>query len=134
MSETETVTLSFPRKAPYYTVARLVVGGMAAPLQMSFDALDDLQLAISSLLDSEDLPSVHDNLTLRLEVSDHSMQATLGRFVPNSVDVAFERSREHAGELDLRRLLDIIVDSVDVGERDGGDWVTLTKCVKAGAL
>ena len=134
MNDSETVVLSFPRKAPYFAVARLVVGGLAAPLEMSYDALDDLQLAISSLLDNEDLPAA-DQLTLKLHVGDGSMRASLGRFPAESVEVAFRRSSDKEGELDLRKLLDTIVDGVEVApDGDGHEWVTLTKKVKAEAV
>lgn len=132
----DTVALSFPRDSRYYAVARLVVGGMAAPLQMSYDALDDLQLAISSLLDHEDLATgaadgVLDDVRLRLEVDDQQLVASLGAFELGSLDRAFERSASQGGDLGLRRLLDTIVDDVSVEPADGGEWVSLTKRVKA---
>lgn len=131
MNDSETVVLSFPRKSEYFAVARLVVGGLAAPLQMSYDALDDLQLAISSLLDNEDLPAAEE-LTLRLQVDDGCMRASLGRFPADSVDTAFHRSTDKGGELGLRKLLDTIVDEVQVApDGDGHEWVTLTKRVGA---
>jgi hypothetical protein len=133
----DSVTLSFPRDNRYYAVARLVVGGMAAPLQMSYDALDDLQLAISSLLDHEDLASGAapvsgmEDVQLRLEVDEHQLVAALGAFAPGSLDRAFERSARQGGELGLRRLLDTIVDDVQVTANGEDEWVTLTKRVKA---
>ncbi|MCW2921501.1 MAG: hypothetical protein JWL76_1375 [Thermoleophilia bacterium] len=133
----DTVALSFPRDSRYYAVARLVVGGMAAPLQMSYDALDDLQLAISSLLDHEELATqgaTADGLgdvQLRLEVDEHQLVAGLGAFATGSLDRAFQRSAEQGGEMGLQRLLDTIVDDVSVGAEDDGEWVTLTKRVKA---
>jgi anti-sigma regulatory factor (Ser/Thr protein kinase) len=133
----DTVALSFPRDSRYYAVARLVVGGMAAPLQMSYDALDDLQLAISSLLDHEDLATQGastdglGDVRLRLEVDEHQLVAALGSFAEGSLDRAFERSAQQGGELGLRRLLDTIVDDVRVESEDDGEWVTLTKRVKA---
>ncbi len=133
----DTVALSFPRDSRYYAVARLVVGGMAAPLQMSYDALDDLQLAISSLLDHEDLATqgtTADGLgdvQLRLEVDEHQLVAALGSFASGSLDRAFERSAQQGGEMGLRRLLDTIVDDVHVEADESGEWVTLTKRVKA---
>ena len=131
MNDSETVVLSFPRKSQYFGVARLVVGGLAAPLQMSYDALDDLQLAISSLLDNEDLPAA-DELTLRLHVGTDNMRASLGGFPLDSVDGAFDRSSDKGGELGLRKLLDTIVDEVEVvADGDGQEWVTLTKRVGA---
>ena len=132
----DTVALSFPRDSRYYAVARLVVGGMAAPLQMSYDALDDLQLAISSLLDHEDLATTDTgvdglgDVRLRLEVDEHQLVAALGSFATGSLDRAFERSAAQGGEMGLQRLLDTIVDDVRVSAEDDGEWVTLTKRVK----
>jgi anti-sigma regulatory factor (Ser/Thr protein kinase) len=132
----DTVSLSFPRDSRYYAVARLVVGGMAAPLEMSYDALDDLQLAISSLLDHEDLATQDpteggDDVRLRLEVDDSQIVAALGSFASGSLDRAFERSAQQGGEMGLRRLLDTIVDDVRVTDDSDGEWITLTKHVKA---
>lgn len=134
----DTVSLSFPRDSRYYAVARLVVGGMAAPLQMSYDALDDLQLALSSLLDHEDLATTpggdadgHDHIQLRLEVDEQQLVASIGAFAPGSLERAFERSANGEGDLGLRRLLDTIVDDVRVSAEDDVEWVTLTKRVKA---
>jgi anti-sigma regulatory factor (Ser/Thr protein kinase) len=131
----DTVSLSFPRDSRYYAVARLVVGGMAAPLEMSYDALDDLQLAISSLLDHEDLAldgaGQSGDVRLRLEVDDAQLVAALGSFATGSLDRAFERSAQQGGEMGLQRLLDTIVDEVNVSGEDDGEWITLTKQVKA---
>ncbi len=138
----DTVALSFPRDSRYYAVARLVVGGMAAPLQMSYDALDDLQLAISSLLDHEELATsgttADDGIAggeaavqLRLEVDDEQLVASIGSFAPGTVDKAFERSVSSGGDLGLRRLLDTIVDDVAVAAEGDVEWVRLTKRVKA---
>lgn len=132
---TDTVALSFPRDSRYYAVARLVVGGMAAPLEMSYDALDDLQLAISSLLDHEDLAidaaGGAGDVQLRLEVDDDRLVAALGSFASGSLDRAFERSAQQGGEMGLQRLLDTIVDDVSVTDDAEGEWITLTKQVRA---
>jgi hypothetical protein len=131
MSDADQVVLSFPRKSQYYSVARLVVGGLAAPLQMSYDALDDLQLAISSLLDNEDLPG-GEELELRLQVGGDRMDATLGSFPASSVEGAFDRTTAGDGGLGLRKLLDTIVDEVEVTpDSNGQEWVRLTKRVGA---
>lgn len=139
---TDTVALSFPRDSRYYAVARLVVGGMAAPLQMSYDALDDLQLAISSLLDHEELATRGagagagdgagiDDVHLRLEVDEQRLVAAIGSFATGSLDRAFERSAQQGGEMGLQRLLDTIVDDVRVSDETDGEWITLTKQVTA---
>lgn len=128
----DTVILRFPRETRFHAVARLVVGGMAAPLQMSFDALDDLQLAISSLLDHDGL-AMTGELELRLEVDTENLRASLGRFDEVRVRAALDGSASPDG-LGLRRLLDTIVDDVEVGDVEPGEhgaWVTLTKRVEA---
>jgi translation elongation factor EF-Tu-like GTPase len=135
---TDTVLLSFPRDARYYAVARLVVGGMAAPLELSYDALDDVQLALTSMLDHEELAPAGveaDTLAdvqLRLSIEPDRLVAALGSFVPGSIDRAFERSTKQGGELGLRRMLDTIVDGVEVDtltidDGPAGEWITLTK-------
>jgi anti-sigma regulatory factor (Ser/Thr protein kinase) len=131
---TDFVALRFPRDSRYYAVARLVVGGMAAPLQMSYDALDDLQLAISSLLDHDDLalaPGEGHDVELRLEVSEHELVASLGTFTTGGLERALQRSSAEGGELGLKRLLDTIVDGVTVDANGSGERVSLTKRVKA---
>jgi hypothetical protein len=131
MSDSDEVILSFPRKSQYYSVARLVVGGLATPLQMSYDALDDLQQAISSLLDNEALPG-DDEFTLKLRVGADHMDATLGCFPANSVEVALSNSSDGDSALGLRRVLDTIVDEFQVTpDGNGGEWVRLTKRVGA---
>lgn len=129
----DTVVLSFPRDSRYYALARLVVGGMAAPMQMSFDALDDLQLAISSLLDHEALilGAGADEVQIQLEVSDARLVASIGRFDHESTTRAL--GEQGAAGLGLRRMLDAIVEEVRVEPGDDGAWVTLTKHVKAHA-
>lgn len=123
------VTLRMPRHPQYYSVARLVVGGLAAGLSLSYDALDDLQLAIGSLLDSEDLP-IEGDLILELDVNDSQLKARIGRFEGTALASALEGSAEGEDErLDLRRLLDTIVDSVEIEASDDGQWITLTKRV-----
>ena len=126
----DTVTLSIPRNPQYYSVARLVVGGLAAGLSVSYDALDDLQLAIGSLLDSDDLPADGD-LQIKLDVDDSTLTATLGRFRNDSLAAALQGNGK-GPELGLRRLLDTIVDTVEIEAAEGGDgeWVRLTKKVE----
>jgi hypothetical protein len=132
MAETDTVVLTFPRDPRWFSVARLVVGGMAAPLQMSFDALDDIQLAISSLLDHDDLPGSGD-LTLKLSVDGEQLIAAVGGFANGGVQDALDRSEATSGALGLRGVLATVVDDVHVTRDEAGEWITLTKRVGAHA-
>ena len=49
----DAVTLTVPHARSYYGVVRLVVGGLAARLDLSYDALDDVQVALDTLLATE---------------------------------------------------------------------------------
>jgi hypothetical protein len=125
----DTVTLRIPRNPRYYSVARLVVGGLAAGLDVSFDALDDLQLAISSLLDSEDMP-VEGDLVMHLSVDPDSMRAGIGPFQAQAVTDAFDDSHPD-NELGLQKLLNTIVDDVKIAPQADGHWIHLVKRVGA---
>jgi anti-sigma regulatory factor (Ser/Thr protein kinase) len=47
---TDAIKLTVPRQKSYYGVVRLVVGGLAARLDLSYEYLEDVQLALESLL------------------------------------------------------------------------------------
>jgi hypothetical protein len=128
---TETVTLTVPRQPEYFAVVRMVVGGIASGLSLSYDALDDLQLAIGSILDSDGLGH-SDAVTVRVHIDGDQMRAELGPFDADRAGKAFEGAAEPA--LDLRRLLDTIVDEVVLDTDSGEGWVHLTKLVKAAAV
>ena len=44
----DAITLSIPHAKPYHGVARLVVGGLAARLELTYEHLEDLQLALAT--------------------------------------------------------------------------------------
>ncbi len=49
----EAIRLTIPRTRPYYGVARLVVGGLAARLDLSFEYLEDLHVALESIVGND---------------------------------------------------------------------------------
>lgn len=127
---TDTVTLKIPRDPRYFSVARLVVGGFGAGLSLSYDVLDELQLAIGSLLDSYAHVS-RGPLTVSLESHGDMLHATIGAFDEHAISQALgKRGSGDGQDLDLRRVLDTIVDGIDVhSDGDDGGWITLTKRV-----
>jgi hypothetical protein len=118
------ITLTLPGERPFFAVAHLVLGGLAVRLDLGYEQLEDLQGALTLLLtrqvDSQDL-------TLVVRIADHELEATVG-----PVDAATERAlqREAGPDVDLRRVLDTVVDSVEVTKRDGQPWVTLHKSIE----
>jgi hypothetical protein len=119
----DTITLTLPPEREFQRVAHLVLGGLAVRLNLTLEALEDLQLALDGLLDTG---SAGEEVTLELSVVGGAIEASVGPFRTGSVQRALEAEEDGVG---LRRVLDTVVDHVEVDEREGGDWVRLTKRV-----
>jgi hypothetical protein len=117
----EEFTIRIPRGRQYTTVAGLVVGGIAARHDFTLDALDDLQLALDSLLEQG---GADGDVTIEIGIDDQTILAAVG---PVAAATAGELEAEPGESLGLRRLLDTVVDDVALRERDGGAWVELRK-------
>lgn len=129
----EEIIVTIPRERPFGSVAGLVLGGVAARHELTLDALDDLQLAVETLLDRSGLDrrgGAAGEVTLVLRVDGGAIDASMGPFARNEI---VELEHEADGTLGMRRLLDTVVDSVRVRERDGGCWVELRKEYDRGA-
>jgi anti-sigma regulatory factor (Ser/Thr protein kinase) len=115
-------TIHIPRERPFSAVADLVVGGIAARHDVTLDVLDDVQLALDSLLEHDEADDSEVGIVLR--VAGDAIEATVGPLTRKTA-AALE---EEAGEgLGLRRLLETTMDSFTLSERDGGSWVELRK-------
>jgi anti-sigma regulatory factor (Ser/Thr protein kinase) len=123
---TDVVTLQLPREREFFGVAHLVLGGLGARLDLTYDVLEDMTTAIDELLNQREAT---DDVTLTVQIEDSVITAIVGPF---SGRVADELHASDAG-LGLRRVLETVVDEVDVSERDGGQWVELKKTVERGA-
>jgi hypothetical protein len=118
------ITLTLPRERPFFGVAHLVLGGLAARLDLSYDQLEDLQVALAELLRRrEDKGEV----TLVVRVSDHELEASIGPF---DLALVEELRRDEGREVGLRRVLETVVDEVAVTEREGHPWVALRKSIE----
>jgi hypothetical protein len=117
------ITLTFPAERPFHGVARLVVGGLGVRLELTFDELEDVQVAIGALLEccSED-----DEVTLRVEADgDGSIDLSFGPFDQELLERELEQETEDG--LTLRRVLEAVSDRIDISAEDDGAWVLLTK-------
>jgi anti-sigma regulatory factor (Ser/Thr protein kinase) len=114
------ITLTLPREPNFHRVAHLVLGGLAARMDLTVENLEDLQLALDAILDRTET-KVGD-ITLRMRVDDGELEALVGPLTERLLD---EIEREPDGELGIRRVLDSTVDDVHVD----GEWVRLTKKV-----
>ena len=120
----DVVTLQLPRDRDFFGVAHLVLGGLGARFDLTYDVLDDITTALDELMNRRE---AIDDVTLRVEVRDGEITTTVGPFSGRVVD---ELHASDAG-LGLRRVLETVVDKVSVTERDGGQWVELRKHVQA---
>ena len=101
---------------------RLVVGGIAARHDVTLEVLDDLQLALGSLLEHDEADDGEINVLLR--VGDEAIDVSVG---PVGERTVAELESEAGDGLGLRRLLDTTVEDVSLSARDGGTWVELRK-------
>ena len=112
------ITLTLPRDREFHRVAHLVLGGLAVRLELTIETLEDLQLALSAILDRA---TGGGEVTVSMALLDGTLQTSVG-----PVDL----SEELAGDdddrtLSLRRILRAVVDDVQVD----GDYVRLVKKV-----
>lgn len=114
------ITLTFPPRQDFQAVAHLVLGGLAARLELTLEDLADLEIAFDAILDGSEADG--DAVTVRMAVLDGALETTVG---PLSDRVLERLGQDHDGELGLRRVLDSTVDDVVVE----GDSVRLTKKV-----
>ncbi len=123
---THAIELRIPTQRPFHGVARLVVGGLAARHDLSYEALEDLQLALVTVLEGESYPA-KDEVGVQLRVSDDSIEMLIGPLNGDRVRADLDSSGE---ELGLGRLLATLVEDAKVEAREDGDWLRLVKRVR----
>jgi hypothetical protein len=121
----DSITLTIPHAKPFHSVARLVVGGLAARLELSYEHLEDLQLALESVLASESVKG--EDVTVDLVVGADSVVMKIGPLDP--VGLADDLAPEAGADVPLSRLLSTLVEDVSVEEGDGGQRLRLEKRV-----
>jgi anti-sigma regulatory factor (Ser/Thr protein kinase) len=127
----DVITLTLPREARFMHVPRLVVGGLAARLDLAYESLDDLQLAVETLF-SADRYASSDELTIELTVLERGVEVLVGPLDAERLqaDVVGPADEDTLG---IGTLLSAVVDDVTVERRDGRGWARLTKHIPARA-
>jgi hypothetical protein len=124
---TQAIELRIPNERPFHGVARLVVGGLAARHNLSYEALEDLQLALVTILEG-DAYSTAAEIRVELEVTDEAIAMAIGPLNGEAVRADLEQSSD--GDLGLGRLLGTLVEDAGVEAREDGDWLRLSKRVR----
>jgi hypothetical protein len=124
LSGGDVITLTIPADEGFDRIAHLVLGGLAVRLDVTFEHLEDLHLALDGLLERR----LEDgDVTVAVRVLGDQLETTVGPFPHGHLRSELEQeSREAIG---LRRVLEAVVDDFDVADRDGADWIELRKRV-----
>ena len=120
----DVVTLVLPREPEFHSVARLVLAGLGARLQLTYEHLEDLQLGVGTLLEHSDGDA---DLVVSIAVGESAISTEVGPFEGDGLRRELERGDQ--GGVGLKRLLDTVVDSVELKESPSGTVVRLVKHV-----
>jgi hypothetical protein len=119
MPQPDEITLTLPHEREFHRVAHLVLGGLALRLELTIETLEDLQLALSTILDRA---KGDGDVTVSMALIDGVLETSVG-----PVDLSDELAGgEDDHRLSLRRILWTVVDDVQVE----GDRVRLVKKVE----
>ena len=108
---TDKIVLTLPGRARFGAVASLVLGGVGSRLELPYERVDDLQLAVLSILDSGGGDEL---VTLELDAGEGDLAVSLGPLEDGS-----------SADAALARVLAPLVDAVESEQRDGKEWITL---------
>jgi hypothetical protein len=113
---TDQITLTLPQEREFHRVAHFVLGGLALRLDLTIETLEDLQLALETILDRA---STDEQLTVTMSLRDGVLETEIE---------PVELSGELEGDLDpeslsIARVLHAVVDHVEYE----GSSVRLTK-------
>ncbi len=107
------IVLTLPADASYRSVATLVLGGVGSRIELPYERMDDLQLALVSALEATH--DGGDQVTLEIEAGPDGLRVALGPLRDESAD-----------DEGLRRVLSRLVDDVERERREGEAWIALT--------
>lgn len=112
MTEKESFVLTIPTTTRFQGVATLVLGGIGSRLDLPYERMDDLQLAVLSLLAAgrED----HISVEVEVEAEKEAMSVSVGPLAAGS-----------NSDEGLARVLQRLADSIESVQRDGNEWLTL---------
>ena len=110
---TDKIVLTIPAERGFRGVVTLVLGGVGSRLNLPYERMDDLQLALLAILEA----ASGDEVSIEIEVEDHHVSVAVGPLAPGS-------GRDDG----LVRVVSKLVDSLEPKTREDGDgeWLTVT--------
>jgi hypothetical protein len=121
------IVLTLPRERRFYDVAHLVVGGLAARLDLTVDNLADLQLALAGLLPRGEAAR---DITVALRLAGETLNGRVGPFEAEPLQRELER--EGGDGYGTHHVLETVFDSYRVDVQDGEAWVEFTMGISRG--
>lgn len=115
---TDIVELEIPAEPSLLPVVRMVVGGMAARVDLSVDEIDDVYMALEELFYAAHLRSADERCRMRLTAAEGALHLEMGPLTSADME---RRLREPTCSLIAR------VVALQVREVAGGVSITLTK-------
>ncbi|HEY2355185.1 MAG TPA: hypothetical protein VGH79_09845 [Gaiellaceae bacterium] len=116
----EEIRLVIPAEEDFRPIVHLVTGGLASRLDVTYDDLEDIQVAVDAVLALRDDQG---DVTVVLSAEPGVVRAAIGPFEPD----ALRSNDASAGDLDLQRVLETVCDTHEFESREDGAWVELTK-------
>jgi hypothetical protein len=126
LTEPQLITLTVPGELEYIGVVRLFVGGLAARTSLAYETMDDVQLAIESVLRKASLGA---EVTLEARVDGDAVSLLAGPLA----DDPLAPTRAGSDTLELERLLSTLVAGAESVARDDGCWLRLDVRIPAGS-
>lgn len=123
---TDEIALTLPGDDAFHGVAHLVLGGVATRHDLTVETLEDLTLALDTILERYGERS--DDVTVLARIEGSEAVIEVGPFPAGALREELER--ESGDALDTRRILSAVSDDMEVIGREDGDWVRLTKRVE----
>jgi hypothetical protein len=106
----DTIVLTIPTGRSFRGVASLVLGGVGSRLNLPYERMDDLQLAVLSMLDA----SEGEEASVEIRAEEHRLGVSVG---PLRADATTDEGLA----LVLRRL----TDEIEPARRDSAAWLTV---------
>jgi hypothetical protein len=114
------ISLTVPAQEDFRQIAHLVVGGLGARLDLTYEDLDDLQTALDALLGRREDDG---DIEVVVGQQDGEIRTSVGPFAESDLD----ELESDSTALGLRRVLETVADGFEIERRDGSAWVLLTK-------
>jgi hypothetical protein len=120
------IAITLPGEKRAIGIVRLFVGGLAARLDLGYETMDDLQLAVESVLLGAELGS---EITVAAHIDGDAVSLSMGPFPRDPLAAGTDET----GELDLEHLLAALVARAETTQEDGGCRLRLDVRIPAGS-